>query len=166
MRVEFKYRLGHDAKASTAVFLSVMCAVTLWTMVFVDGTYMFACMAVISLSTLGIGVLTRPRRVIVTDDTISIRSISTIRSFRRSDIRQTERIPNLRSEVLVPLYTSMGLFGMYGAAFSLRHLRKTTILASRRSHLLRIRLSTGETLILGFDGDEEAEKYFQNGTLH
>lgn len=134
--VKFRDRYSSFArKVTITITLAVVVAAFLlwWSS---TGTYLYAWFVSLALSVFALFVMSIPKYVRVSQESVEIHCVLEMTSIRLKDIRRVHRIESYRVRQLIPLIGSYGFWGFYGYYFDAIHLRIVRLYAKKLSGMV------------------------------
>ncbi len=103
-----------------------------------DGSVFFAWFASFVFAMILLLILSIPRRVVLTDETLLIHCVLDVTRIEYNRITSVRCIPARKLRWVLPIFAGCGFFGYYGIYFDIRHFNLFKIYASEWRNLVEI----------------------------
>ncbi len=106
--------------------------------VFYDGGYLSAWFVLFILALIILMVLSIPRRIVTSDDALTIESVLDVSQIEIAEIASISKVSPRKIRWVMPIFGSCGFFGYYGYFFDFRHFHRVRIYATEWRYLVEI----------------------------
>lgn len=130
MTTEYEYRLDRKTGYRTAMHLVVFAALAVVLLYVYDGGYILAWFISIMVAVIGLMILSIPRKIVLTDNSLDILCISDFTEIPYGDIVSARAVDGREMRLFLPLFASAGFFGYYGYFLNLRRMDLVKVYAS------------------------------------
>ncbi len=128
---EYKYRANYGTWHWSAIHIIGFAVVAVAFVYIYDGGYMLAWFLSFLVAIVGLMILSIPRKIVLTDESVEICCVSDRTSITYNDIASVRIVPKREMRWFVPIFAAMGFFGFYGYYLNLRKLDLVTVYASK-----------------------------------
>ncbi|MBP3533998.1 MAG: hypothetical protein J6J75_06820, partial [Alistipes sp.] len=111
MTTEYEYRLDRKTGYRTAMHLVVFAALAVVLLYVYDGGYILAWFISIMVAVIGLMILSIPRKIVLTDNSLDILCISDFTETPYGDIISARAVDGREMRLFMPLFASAGFFG-------------------------------------------------------
>ncbi len=135
---KFRDSYSPYVKCMTVLLSFVVVAATLWLSYSSSGSYLYAWFLSLALSVIGLFVMSMPKYVKVSRDSVEVHCVVEVTRIPLKNIRRVHRVQRYRVRRLLPLAGSYGFGGFYGYFFDVIHMRLVRLYAKKLSGLIVI----------------------------
>lgn len=138
MKTVYKYRFGRRILYWTTFYI-VLFVLLGWLLFHLyEGGYLSAWFTSFVGAIIALMVLSIPRQIVVTEDTVQVRCLLDITEIRRDEIASVRRVPAREMKWFLPLFGGCGFFGFYGHYLDLKDFDRVKIYASEWRNFVEI----------------------------
>lgn len=134
----FKFNIDRRTIVYTILTFVVFVAVAFALLQFYAGGFFSAWFVSLVLAIIALMVLSIPRSMVVTEDTLEIRCVSDITVLEMQEIASVRLLTRHDMKHIIPLFGAIGFFGYYGKFFDFKELETITIYASEWDNFVEI----------------------------
>ena len=134
----FKFSVNRRTIVYTVLTFVVFVAVAFALLQFYVGGFFSAWFISLVLAIIALMVLSIPRSMVVTEETLEIRCVSDITVLEIKEIASVRLLTQHDMKQVIPLFGAIGFFGYYGKFFDLKELETITIYASEWDNFVEI----------------------------
>ncbi len=134
----YKFNLSVKAAIWSFIHLAVMCGAGYAIYIRYDGSVFFAWFALCVVATLLLMMLSIPRRIELSDRSLTIQCLLDVTRLDYSRIASVRCVPSRKIRWVVPIFAGCGFFGYYGLYFDYKHMRLFKIYAGEWRNIVEI----------------------------
>jgi hypothetical protein len=134
----FKYKNGRYTLYWTAVYIIIIVLFAAILMQLYEGGYVSAWFGSFIIALLALMLMSVPRKIVVTEQTLQIRCLLDITEIQLSEIASVRTVSRKEMRWKFPIFGSVGFFGYFGYFVDFRHLRLVEIYATEWGNFVEI----------------------------
>lgn len=134
----FRFNIDRRTIAYTVLTFVVFAAVAFALLKFYAGGFFSAWFISLVLAIIALMVLSVPRSMLLTENTLEIRCVSDITVLELQEIASVRVLTPHDMRRVIPLFGAIGFFGYYGKFFDFKELETITIYASEWNNFVEI----------------------------
>ncbi len=134
----YKYNSNRKTYITTIIYFVLFFAVALLTMYLYEGEYVSAWFISVVVALIALMVISIPRKIVVTDDTLNIMCVLEIVEIPLEEIVSIRKIEEQEYRWIVPLLGSYGFFGYFGYYLDLNTFDRVRFYATEWQNIVEI----------------------------
>ena len=138
MRQEYKYRANYGTWHWSAIHIIGFVVIAVALVYLYDGGYMLAWFLSLLVALIGLMILSVPRKIVLTDESVEICCVSDMTTIRYDDIASIRIVPQCDMRWFMPIFASIGFLGFYGYFLNLRRLDLVAVYAAKWADFVEI----------------------------
>ncbi len=135
----FKYKNGRYTLYWTIVYMFIFLLLALILMQLYEGGYVSAWFGSFIVALIALMLMSVPRSIVVTEQTLQIRCLLDITEIKLSDISSVSAISRKDMRTKFPIFGSVGFFGYFGKFIDLKRFRLVEIYATEWGNFIEIK---------------------------
>lgn len=135
----FKYKNGRYTLYWTAVYIAIFVLLALLLMYLYEGGYVSAWFGSFIVALIALMLMSVPRKIVVTEETLQIRCLLDITEIKLSEISSVRAVSRKNMSLKFPIFGSVGFFGYFGKFIDFRHFRLVEIYATEWGNFVEIK---------------------------
>jgi hypothetical protein len=155
MQTDFKYRLDRRARRLTWIISLVLVVAALFFVLYSRSGYFPIWFTVFLITVLTLYLLSIPRKIRVTADTLNIQCVVELTSVALEDIALIRTMDKSEMKYAVPLLASYGFFGYYGWYYNISEFSLFKVYASGWGNFVRIEDIYETVYVVSCDSPDE-----------
>lgn len=134
----YRYRIDRRTWYWTLLYVVAYLALGIGLYLLYEGGYFSAWFSTSIGALLILMVLSIPRKLVLTDQTLSVQCLLDVTELPREEIATIRRVEEEELHGIIPLFGGCGFFGYYGRFFDLKNFERLTIYASEWRNMVEI----------------------------
>ena len=135
----FKYKNGRYTLYWTTVYIIVIVLLAAALMQLYEGGYVSAWFGSFIAALIALMLMSVPRKIVVTEQTLQIRCLLDITEIKRSEISSVRAVSRKDMGWKFPIFGSVGFFGYFGKFIDFRRFRLVEIYATEWGNFVEIK---------------------------
>lgn len=135
----FNYKNGRYTLYWTAVYIIVIVLLAAVLMQLYEGGYVSAWFGSFIIALVALMLMSVPRKIVVTEQTLQIRCLLDITEIKLSEISSVRAVSRKDMRWKIPIFGSVGFFGYFGKFIDFRRFRMVGIYATEWGNFVEIR---------------------------
>lgn len=134
----YRYRIDRRTWYWTLLYVVAYLALGIGLYLLYEGGYFSAWFSTSIGALLILMALSIPRKLVLTDQTLSVQCLLDVTELPREEIATIRRVEEEELHGIIPLFGGCGFFGYYGRFFDLKNFERLTIYASEWRNIIEI----------------------------
>ena len=134
----YRYRIDRRTWYWTLLYVVAYLALGIGLYLLYEGGYFSAWFSTSIGALLILMALSIPRKLVLTDQTLSVQCLLDVTELPREEIATIRRVEEEELHGIIPLFGGCGFFGYYGRFFDLKNFERLTIYASEWRNMVEI----------------------------
>ena len=135
----FKYKNGRYTLYWTAVYIAIFLLLALLLMYLYEGGYVSAWFGSFIVALIALMLMSVPRKIVVTEESLQIRCLLDITEIKRSEISSARAVSRKDMRWKMPIFGSVGFFGYFGKFVDFKRFRLVEIYATEWGNFVEIK---------------------------